>query len=122
MKKILATLLMIFLTACSKPTFQGNTYVLTTSPKNLPITLSFSDTDNKFSGKAVNNYFGTYTLNGQQITFSQIGSTMMMGEPSQMTAETTYFQELAQVRSFRIANNYLVLILENKKELLFEKE
>lgn len=122
MKKILMMLCMIILTACTKPTFQGNTYVLTTSPVGLPITLSFSKTENKFSGKAVNQYFGSYTLNGHKITFSQVGSTMMMGEPTQMEAESTYFQELAQVRSFRIADNYLVLILANKKELLFEKK
>lgn len=122
MKKLGLMLTVLFLTACGKPTLKGNYYVLSTSPVDMPISIAFSDTENQFNGKAVNSYFGTYQINGNHITFSQIGSTKMMGPPEQMKAEDTYFEELSHVRSYRMAENYLILILENGKELLFDKK
>lgn len=122
MKKTGILLTVLFLVSCGKPTLKGNDYVLSTSPENMPISITFSADKNQFYGKAVNNYFGTYMLNGNQITLSQIGSTRMMGTPAEMAVEDTYFKELSYVRSYRIADNYLVLILENGKELLFDKK
>ncbi len=121
MKKLWMMLVVMCLSACGQTTFKGNSYVLSSSVDKMPITLVFSEKENRFFGKAVNNYFGTYETSGNQLTLSQVGSTMMMGAPDEMAAERMYFQELSHVRTFRIADNYLVLIMENGKELLFEK-
>ena len=122
MKKWGIMLMMLFLTACGKPTFKGNYYVLSTSPADMPISILFSADEDQFGGEALNSYFGTYETDGSKITFSHLGSTKMMGPPKQMEEEMKYFEELSQVRSYRIADNYLVLILENGKELLFDKK
>ncbi len=121
MKKLWIMLVVMCLSACTQISFKGNSYVLSSTIDKMPITLVFSDKENRFFGKAVNNYFGTYETSGNQLTLSQAGSTMMMGAPEEMAAERTYFQELSQVRKFRITDKYLVLIMENGKELLFEK-
>ncbi len=122
MKKIWALLMVMFLAACSKPTFKGYEYVLSPTADNMAITLAFSEKDNRFYGKAVNNYFGTYEATGNQIKLNQVGATMMMGAPEEMAAERNYLTQLSEVRTYRIADNYLTLILENGKELLFEKK
>ncbi len=121
MKKLWIMFVVMCLSACSQTSFKGNSYILSSTIDKMPITLVFSDKENRFFGKAVNNYFGTYETSGNQLTLSQVGSTMMMGAPEEMVAERTYFQELSQVRKFRITDKYLVLIMENGKELLFEK-
>ncbi len=121
MKKLGMMLLVMCLSACGQITFKGNSYILSSSVNKMPITLAFSEKENRFFGKAVNNYFGTYEITGNQLKLSQVGSTMMMGAPDEMAAEHTYFQELSEVGAFRIADNYLVLIMKNGKELLFEK-
>ena len=122
MKYLATIILSLFaLTACGEHTFKGNTYTLTTSPENMPITISFDPAENKYYGKALNNYFGNYVQNKNDITFTPVGTTMMMGSPTDMQAETNYLEELQQVVRFKVADKYLVLILKNNKELLFQK-
>lgn len=122
MKYLTAIILSLFtLTGCGEQTFKGNTYTLTTSPENMPITISFDANENKYYGKAVNNYFGNYVQDKNHLKLIPAGTTMMMASPTEMQAETVYFKELEQVEKFKVADKYLVLILKNNKELLFQK-
>ena len=122
MKYITAIILsLLTLTGCQEHSFKGYTYTLTTSPENMPITISFDTAENKYYGKALNNYFGQYIQDKNHLTLTPIGTTMMMGSPAEMQAETTYLTELQQVEKFKIADKYLILILKNNKELLFQK-
>lgn len=122
MKKIFAVILMLFtMTACQSESIQGNEYQLMDTNSKMPITLAFSKDENRFFGKAVNNYFGSYTLEKDSITFSQVGATMMMGAPDEMAAEQKYFQDLSQVTGYRLDKNTLTLILKDDKKLIFKK-
>ena len=114
MKKIFLNLiLMLALIGCavasSTASIKGKEYTL----NNTDITLIFDKNDNKFYGKAVNNYFGVYTQKGSNIKLELQGSTMMMGEPQKMEQETKYFNNLNQVATYSINGNNLTLKGDN---------
>lgn len=123
MKKLLSMLILALgLTACGKPaTIQGNEYQLTNAPENAEITIAFSGTDNRYFGKVVNRYFGTYTIDGDKLSFGPTASTMMMGPEPLMKAEQQYFGELATVQSFKADGDMLTLTLNDNKTLVFKK-
>ncbi len=125
MKKILFILsCFLFITACQKkvPSIHGNEYILTETPDNVEITLAFAPNENRFFGKAVNRYFGTYQINGNQLILGPIGSTMMMGPEKDMNAEQQYFQDLARVKTFQVTEDTLTIILSDNKKLIFQKK
>ena len=120
MKKMLLNLgLMMSLVGCvatSAPSIKGKEFSL----NDANITLAFDDNENKFYGKAVNNYFGVYSLNGENIKLELQGSTMMMGAPEEMTKETKYFNDLNKVTTYTINDNSLILKGDNV-ELTFKE-
>ena len=120
MKKMLLSLSLMLsfagCTATSTPSIKGNEFSL----NNANITLAFDKNENKFYGKAVNNYFGVYTLNGANIKLELQGSTMMMGTPEEMTKETKYFNDLNKVTTYTLNDNSLILKGDNI-ELTFTK-
>lgn len=57
-----------------------------------------------------NGFFGSYTISGNKLTFSQLGSTLMFCEGSQ---ESIFTKSLAEVESYLIdSNNNLLLQLK----------
>lgn len=110
------------LMACGKPaSIKGNEYQLLNAPNNAEITIAFSDTENKYFGRVMNRYFGSYEMKGHNLTFGPTASTMMMGPEPLMQAESQYFQDLAHVVRYKASSDGLVLILSDKKELTFKK-
>lgn len=83
-----------------------------------PITLIFEGTG--IAGtSACNSYFGGYTINGAEIAFTGVGSTMMACEPQEvMDSETKYLQALALVDAFTASDETLTLTGEGV-ELVF---
>jgi len=76
-----------------------------------PITLTF-DPDLEEAGgvAACNNYFGGYTISGGEISFSDMGQTMMACEPVEvMDSETKYLQAMALVDGFTATDDTLTL-------------
>lgn len=110
MKKILMMLAaIVMLSGCAEnvpPSLKGKNFVLE-SDKN--ITLSFDANENRFAGKALNNYFGSYTLEKDNIKFGPIASTMMAGPESEMKKEQAYFQNLGKVKTYSLKNKKLEL-------------
>lgn len=107
MKKILSALLVtLTVTACSKSegTITGKTYALL--PEKT-ITITFDE--NRFFGKALNNYFGEYKIEQNNLNLTVIGSTMMAGPEEEMKKETEYFQSLGKVKSYTLKNKTLEL-------------
>lgn len=110
------------LTACAKSeNIKGNEYVMLDAPNGAEITLMFSDTDNRASGKVVNRYFGTYTIDGNKLTFGPMASTMMMGPEPLMQAEYQYLQDLPKTVSYEATSNGLTLNLSDNRQLKFKK-
>lgn len=77
--------------------------------KGSTITLSF--VDGKLSGSGgCNSYGGEFQVQGTEITFSNINSTLMACADENVTKqEQQYFQALQEVRSFELTDNHLYL-------------
>ncbi len=110
MKKILLTMVAaLMLNACneSEPvSLNGKNFVLA---NDNAITLSFDAKENKYYGKVLNNYFGSYTIEKNNIKFGLAASTMMAGPEAEMKKEQTYFQDLSKVTTFSLKDKVLEL-------------
>lgn len=110
MKKILLTMVAaLMLNACSESetvSLNGKNFVLA---NDNAITLSFDAKENKYYGKVLNNYFGSYTIEKNSIKFGPTASTMMAGSEAEMKKEQTYFQDLSKVTTFSLKDKVLEL-------------
>lgn len=127
MKKLLSLLLGIcFLAGCSNSVEQislsGKKFVMQNSEAGTTVTLEFSDNGNDYYGQVVNNYFGSYKIFNDKITFSAGGTTMMMGPREEMEAEGRYFADLDKVKSFTLQNDVLTLTTSDGKILEFKEK
>ncbi len=122
MNKILSyILILISLISCSKENrLNGKKYIKKTETETI-ITLEFAQNENKINGKVVNNYFGNFEINGNNIKFDSIGSTMMLGMPKDMEIEQQFFSFMNDVTNYYIDNNQLILLDKNGKKFIFEK-
>ena len=127
MKKLLSLLLGIcFLAGCSNSVEQislsGKKFVMQNSEAGTTVTLEFSDNGNDYYGQVVNNYFGSYKIFNDKITFSAGGTTMMMGPREEREAEGRYFTDLDKVKSFTLQNDVLTLTTSDGKVLEFKEK
>lgn len=100
----------------------GKKFVMQNSEAGTTVTLEFADSGNDYYGQVVNNYFGSYKIFNDRITFSAGGTTMMMGPREEMEAEGRYFADLDKVRNFTLQNDILTLITSDGKALTFEEK
>ena len=111
--------ILFLLGACRpEPTVRGNTYFLRGSP--LEISLSFDAHENRYFGKVVNRYYGTYQMDENTISFSSPSSTMYSGDEDDLVLEETYLSDLSTAKTYRLDENTLTLHLTNHKELVFD--
>ncbi len=74
-----------------------------------PITLSFTE-DGAGGTAACNGYGGSYTISGNEITFSEIFGTEMACSPDEtMTSEHMYLQAFSRVETFSMGEDTLTL-------------
>ena len=113
-------ILLVLLTGCKDKelTPVGQTYRLIQADQPIEITLTF-DKDGRFYGKAVNNYFGIYQINGQEITLNLQGQTMMAAPTSHMEFESNYLKSLRSIKNFEL--NEDVLILNGNQKYTFKQ-
>lgn len=57
-----------------------------------------------------NRYFASYTLTGDRLSISPIGSTRMMCSPNQMAQEDRFFQALSVAERYELSNGELLII------------
>ena len=84
------------------------------------ITIAFSK-DGFFGFSGVNRYFAGYKIEGDKITFSPIGSTMMAGPQERMEAERQYFELLNKVNGIEVYKNKIVLKTSDNNKLEFKE-
>lgn len=127
MKKILLGLLMVFaLVGCSgissktTQSIVGKEYVLTTSTKDVKITINFAE-ENFFGFSGVNNYFGKYTISGDNMKLSHIGSTLMAGPREAMEKEFEYISSLDKVEKYQVEKDTLTLTTSSGQQLIFKE-
>lgn len=68
-----------------------------------PVSLTFSQ-DRAYGNAGCNHWFASYQLDGQQIRFSQIGSTRKMCAEHLMKQEQHFLQLLSQIERWDISN------------------
>ncbi len=121
MKKILSAILIAFtLVACGKDeTLSSKTYTFTDDKNNVQITLGFDTTQQRYFGNVVNRFFGTYETSGKELTFSDAGSTRMMGPQNAMIAEQEFFAILPQIVSYELKGEKLILKTADDQEFEF---
>ena len=135
-KKLLAvTVLAVLLAACADPGEEAATDPTTESwvlqagtldgadipiIEGFPITLIFDQPEGQAGGKsACNQWFAGYTLSGNELTFSDIGQTMMACvDEGVMESEMAFTTALELVEIFTIEGNELNLAGEGV-DLLF---
>lgn len=127
MKKFLGLLAGICLLAgCSSAGEQislaGKKFVMQNSEAGTTVTLEFADSGNDYYGQVVNNYFGSYKIFKDRITFSAGGTTMMMGPREEMEAEGRYFADLTKVKTYTLQNDVLTLTTSDGKVLEFKEK
>lgn len=127
MKKVLLSIILgLSLIGCSSlksvpnKKVLGKSYVLSSSSKDYKISLNFAE-DNFFGYSGVNNYFGKYEVQGNNLKFDAIASTLMSGPTKAMNAEIDYLNSLGEVNSFYFSKEQLVLKTINGKKLLFNE-
>ncbi len=84
-----------------------------------PALLSFCPREKRFFTQVVNNGFGTYEVDGQNVKFTLIGSTMMMGEPENMARERRLTEALPKVTSYTLSDKTLTLNVADGEPLVF---
>ena len=71
------------------------------------ITLKFNGDGSMGGSGGINHYFGSFTQNGNSITFGPVGCTEMAGPEPLMDQESTYFILLDSTRSFQASKSTL---------------
>ena len=118
MKKYWVVLFMFFLWACGKEiSFKGKEYIYQT-PSGFQITLGFDENTNRYFGKGINKYFGTYKSDKTQISFQTPSSTMMMGDSFDMTEEEKFLNLLTEIQEFELTEDNLTLITKGNKRFV----
>jgi len=131
----LVAVLATVLTACADPGEEGasdpttESWVLEAGSLNgadipivegFPITLIFDEPEGTAGGKsACNQWFGGYTLSGNELTFTDVGGTMMACvDEGVMESEAAFLDAMGQVELFTLEGGELNLTGE-AVDLLF---
>src|SRR5215471_10474506 len=84
-------------------------------PDGLAPNLTLNADKKKVTGFAgINRFFGGYKLDGDKLSFGMLGSTRMAGPPEAMEAETAFLKMLGEVNGWKIADNTLQLLHDDK--------
>ena len=125
MKKYLLIVLVLnlILSACSsqvspitgswKLTAYGSPDAPTPAVTEVDATLTF-DADGKISGNdGCNSMSGQYEVSGDQITFSQVTSTLMACAEPQMVQEQAVYQVFSDAATFKLESGTLTIMKDN---------
>jgi len=123
---VLAIALTTVLAACADPGEEGasdpttDSWVLEAGTldgadisivEEFPITLIFDEPEGTAGGtSACNQWFGSYTLSGNELTFTDIGQTMMACvDEGVMDSETAFLEAMGLVELFTVEDGQLNL-------------
>jgi heat shock protein HslJ len=125
MKILLATTILVILiplalAACSSSedageSLVGPVWILTDLAGELPLPgttvfMAFSEDGNVNGSDGCNNFGRTYEVDGNKISFSEMGPTTLMACPEPINAQATAFQEaLGNTAQFSVSGDELVL-------------
>ena len=123
----IGSMTILLLTACStsgsSQDLTGNIWLLSELNGQAPITgtaitAEFDEDDRVAGSSGCNNYSTSYTVDGTQLTFSEpMASTMMACPEPIMEQERDYTQALADIATFEITDDELILKDSNGDEV-----
>jgi heat shock protein HslJ len=87
---------------------------------NVP-TLEFGANGQASGNGSCNQYFGSYTIDGDTLNFGQFGSTMMGCEEPVMQQETSFLQTLGTAAVFTVAGDTLTITTAADATLIFTR-
>ena len=128
---VLVLLFGMFLSACSRDSLSvadrldGTSWKLVFLGKDQAIdavSITASFIEDQISGSAgCNSYFGTYQIQGNQINFGQMGSTMMFcADPEGvMDQEQDFLASLSGTHNFKVEDGQLKIFLSDDEALIF---
>ena len=76
------------------------------------VTLEFAEEGRVAGSGGCNRYFGSVAIDGDRITFSEIGSTRMACEPAIMGQEDRFFAALGEAARFEKSGDSKLVILD----------
>lgn len=96
--------------------YAGETGFQTVIPGTM-VTAEFAD--GTLTGKTgCNSYFGSFEVDGNELTISQTGSTMMACDPPVMEQEQAYLTLLSQVQQYALKGSQLTLLNDKGQRIL----
>lgn len=112
------------LAACSDNTptpqeFNGGNFV--SQQPGATITMTLDPAEGRVHGRVVNVYNGTYTIDGNNIKFGEMVTTMMMGPQDAMATEREYLTFMPTVETYNYQDGKLTLTGVDGKEIVFEQ-
>jgi heat shock protein HslJ len=92
----------------------GQVWALSTLGGKTPVTGTgisalFTSNDRVSGSAGCNQYTGSYTVSGSNITFSSLASTMMMCDQAVMLQETAYLKALGETKTYTVKDSQLSL-------------
>lgn len=86
---------------------------------DIPLTLKFQ-ADGTVSGSGgCNTFTGTYTMDGESLSFGPLAATKKMCGPAASEQEFTYFRFLAQINKFKVEDEELELFADEQTAPMF---
>lgn len=109
-----------------QPGLSGTRWLLTELNGASPLadhvpTLEFGADGQARGNSSCNQYFGSYTIDGDTLNFGQLGSTMMGCEEPAMQQETNFLQTLGTAAIFTVAGDTLTITTAADATLVFTK-
>jgi len=77
------------------------------------ITLQFADAEGTAGSTGCNRYFGSFSLEGEQLIFSQLGSTRRACIPALMDQERRFLEALQGIASYSVDDRELLLLFDS---------
>jgi heat shock protein HslJ len=109
-----------------QPGLSGTKWILTEFNGAAPITdhiptLEFGADGQVTGDSSCNQYFGSYTIDGETLNFGQLGSTMMGCEEPVMQQEISFLQTLGTAAIFTVAGDILTITTAADATLVFTR-
>lgn len=92
------------------PQLAGTTYAWNTTGAESEPFVTFDDKGGVHGQSGCNGFFGGWKLEGSELSFSNLGSTMKMCTPEAMEVESKFMQALMSTKSARQTEDALELL------------
>ncbi len=126
MKKFLVVFGVLFIMSCSNKSnisyddLFGKSFTLTNLYTDKKLTLLFADTNFVSGYSGINRFNSSFKLEGNNIIFENMISTLMSGSEEDMKIEDSYLKLLNSAKNISISENTLTIETTTGTNLIYE--